>query len=375
MNQAQALRRGRHGDLTMLALACMLLSGAGAIAAEADWRADLAREVQRIDAAMPGELGVYVGRAGDDAAYRRHADRRWYLSSTVKVPVAIAVLEQVDAGKLQLDQQLMLRESDFVDGAGDMLFQKPGSRFTIAQLLQKSLQDSDSTATDMLIRHLGEDHLNARVREWTGGGFGRITTILQVRYDVYGALHPGVQHLTNRQILSLRQADAGEPRLEALAKLLGVPRAGLGRAGFDAAFEAYYRSGANSATLDAFARLLDRLVAGELLSDASTARVLDHMRKITTGARRIEAGLPAGTDFAQKTGTQIRRACNLGVLDPRRGRDGAVIVVACAEKFDALAEAEQAFAALGRALGATGVIAPLAADAARTGRSPPPSPH
>src|SRR5690606_26021506 len=140
-----------------------------------------------------------------------------------KVPVAIAVLEEVDAGRLSLDEERVLARTDFVDGAGDMLQHDPGARFSIATLLEKSLRDSDSTATDMLIRRIGEDHLNARIAAWTGGGFGPVTTILQVRYDAYGPLHPGVAGLDNMQLVALRNADAGEPRLQALASALGVP--------------------------------------------------------------------------------------------------------------------------------------------------------
>jgi beta-lactamase class A len=47
--------------------------------------------------------------------------------------------------------------------------------------------------------------------------------------------------------------------------------------------------------------------------------ILSHginMREIATGTHRIQAGLPPGTAFAPKTGTQLERACNLGVIDP-----------------------------------------------------------
>ena len=59
------------------------------------------QQVERIDQASPGSLGVYVKRldTGETMAYG--ADRFWYLGSTVKVPVAIAVLQQVDAGTLK----------------------------------------------------------------------------------------------------------------------------------------------------------------------------------------------------------------------------------------------------------------------------------
>ncbi|NZA25634.1 serine hydrolase [Luteimonas sp. SJ-92] len=328
-------------------------------APEPVWAAPLETAVREIDGDMPGDFGVYVRRLGEDAGtLDRAGDRRWYLSSTVKVPVAIAVLERVDAGELSLDRELVLAESDFVDGAGDMLAQEPGTGFSIAALLEKSLRDSDSTATDMLIRLLGEDALNRRIAEWSGGGFGPITTILQVRYDAYGALHPGVADLPNTALLRLRNAEAGEPRLAALARELGVPRAALDADDLESVFGAYYETGRNAATLEGFATVLEKLVTGRLLSPASTGLLLDHMRAISTGGARIQAGLPAGVDFAQKTGTQLARACNVGVLDPGRGAEGATLVLACAEDFDDLGQAERAFRALGGALAEVALAAP-----------------
>ena len=324
-----------------------------------EWLNPLAAAVGDIDDAMPGRFGVYVRRLGEGAGSLDLGDgRSWYLSSTVKVPVAIAVLERVDAGELSLEQEIELREQDFVDGAGDMLGREPGERFTIATLLEKSLRDSDSTATDMLIRQIGEVDLNRRVRDWLGRGFGRITTILQVRYDAYGDLHPGVVELTNMDLVGLRRAGDGDARLDALAGLLGVERGDLDAESIEAVFGRYYETGANSAPLGMFADLLEMLVRGELLSEGSTALLLDHMRNISTGDRRIQAGLPPGTDFAQKTGTQVARACNVGVINPEAVDEGATIVAACAEDYDDISQAEDAFQALGRALAESGLIAP-----------------
>jgi len=320
------------------------------------WVEALEAAAARIDDDMPGDFGLYVRRVGEKASVDRGRDRRWYLSSTIKIPVAIAVLEQVDAGQRSLDDELVLAQSDFIDGAGDMLAQKPGTRYSLATLIEKSLRDSDSTATDMLVRLVGETHLNQRVRHWVGDGFGPITSIVQVRYDAYGPLHPGMAKLSNMDLLRLRNAAAGEPRLAALAARLRVPRSELNAKDMDEVFNAYYATGRNSATLPAFGLLLEKLVRGELLSEASTQRLLDHMSRITTGTRRVQAGLPAGTVFAQKTGTQIQRACNVGVLAPERGADGAVLVAACAENFGELANAERAFQRLGTALAESGVL-------------------
>jgi beta-lactamase class A len=308
---------------------------AACAAPAADWAENLGAAAERIDAATPGALGLYVQRLSDGSELEREAGRAWYLSSTVKVPVAIAVLQAVE------------------DGSGDLIWQEPGARYSIGTLIGKSLRNSDSVATDMLIRALGEDELNRRIATWTDG-FGRITTLLQVRYDAYGELHPAVAKLSNMDLVALKQADAGAPRAAALAKALGVPPSEFALPSIEAAFERYYARGDNSATLEAFATVLRKLVAGELLDPRHTALLLGHMREITTGTRRIQAGLPPGTAFAQKTGTQLERACNLGVIDPAQA-DKAVLVVACLEKFGEIGDAERALADLGRAIQASGV--------------------
>jgi beta-lactamase class A len=303
---------------------------------------------------MPGTLGVHVRRIQDGARVDHNSDRDWYLASVVKVPVAMAILEKVSSGEITLDETLILQEGDFVDGAGDLVWQDPGLEISIGELVGKSIRDSDSVATDMLIRRLGEDHLNRRVRAWVGRGFQPITTILQVRYDVYGQAHPGVADLDNRQIVSLRAADAGAPRLQALAGLLGVDADELDGGGFDALFDAYYATGRNAAPLPLMADLLERLEDDAPLARPQRALLLDQMGSITTGDSRIAAGLPQGSRFAQKTGTQIRRACNVGIVNP--GEPSAVIVAACAEDFEEIGQAERAFAALGRALADSGAL-------------------
>lgn len=329
-------------------------SGAGRDAGSTQWSRALAARVEAIDEAMPGRLGVHVRRLSDDSRFDRGSDRKWYLASTVKVPVAIAVLEQVEAGELSLDQTLVLQESDFVDGAGDLIWQDPGFELSIGDLIGRSVRDSDSTATDMLVRLVGERHLNRRLRAWTGGGFNDITTIIQVRYDAYGPTHPGVARLSNMDLVGLRNADAGEPRLQALADALGVARGELDAEGLDSVFERYYDLGLNSGHLHAFGDLLAALERGELLDAGHTDLLRGHMAAITTGDSRIAAGLPPGTGFAQKTGTQVARACNVGILDP--GGDDAIVLAACAEAFEDIGQAEQAFQALGRALAEVGVL-------------------
>lgn len=340
----------RHRAALALGLLCALSLAVHA----GDRVAELAQAIEQIEARMPGNFGVYVKHLGSGDEVDHKANRLWYLSSTVKVPLAIAVLQRVEKKELTLDDRMELKQSHFVDGAGDLLRQKPGTRLPLDTLLEKSLVDSDSVATDMLIELLGEDAFNRQIREsMVATGFKPFTTILQVRYDAYAKLHPRASELSNMDYLKIRGAGATSARVETFRRKLDLSADQLEVDTLEEAFERYYQSELNSGTLVGFGELLERLVKGELLDAAHTDKMLGYMERITTGDKRLSAGLPEGTTLAQKTGTQIARACNVGVVHPR-SLDKAVVVVACAEKYNALSEAERAFQELSKALERTG---------------------
>jgi len=290
-----------------------------------------------MDAKSAGNLGVYLKeiKTGDEVAYQ--AERPWYLSSTTKVPIAIALLREVEAGKISLSQKLVLQSSDYVDGAGELLSRKPGESFTVSFLLNRMLTLSDSSATDMLVRLVGEEKVNAFVAEQ--GGFGKLTTILGVRYGAFGELHPNAAKLTNLDYLSFKKGKTYDERLQLFAQGIGVNRTALRATSIEAAFERYYAKGENSASLKAFGLMLEKLKTGKLLNAKHTKLMLDTMAKTTTGSQRIKAALPAGAVFAQKTGTQVGRICNVGLVNSTL--PDALVVAACVEKFSSFADAEK----------------------------------
>lgn len=334
----------------ILAAVAAVAAATPAITETGDWTARLGSEIKAIDDRFEGNLGVYVKHLGDGRTLGHRIDRDWYLASTIKIPLAIAVMQLAEAGELSLDQELTLAETDYVDGTGALLWEDPGARYTLAELIGHSTENSDSTATDMLIRTIGEDRFNRRIREhMVADGFGRITSILQVRHDAYAEVDPDARDLTNMDFIDLKTASDLEQRFTSLLDKLGIDPDQACVGSIREAFERYYARGLNAGRLDAMGRILESLVRGELLNQDHTEKLLGHMIEVTTGDDRIKAGLPEDTVFAHKTGTQIARACNVGVIHPHGDTD-AVVVAACAENFERLADAEQAFAALGRAL-------------------------
>jgi len=330
----------------LLALATMAPARAGS-----DWPLRLQQRLADLDATTAGEVGVYVRDLDSGERVGRLADESWYLASGIKVLVAIAVLRAVDAGECSLDEPLVLQADDYVDGAGTTNRHPPGSALAVDGLLQQMIIASDNTATDVLIRRIGLARVNAVAAELLPG-FDRITTLADVRRHAYSQFHPAAFGLSSADLLELRR-HGGAARIARLAELLQVPADAFPLASLDAAFDAYYATGLNTATLAAYGDMLAALRAGQALGADSTAYLLALMSRIETGRQRLQQGLPAGTHFAHKTGTQHRRACDFGIVEHAGRR---LAVAACVRGAPRLADSERALREVAGAITASGVF-------------------
>lgn len=347
---------------TRLLLAALLCASTGqtAIAQEAfEWSGPFLARLAQVDRQTPGHLGVYVKDMQTGISVSYHGEEPWYLASTVKVPVAIAVMRWIEQNELTLDSPVALLASDYVDGAGPTNSHAPGKALSVRFLLDQMLIHSDNTASDMLIRLVGIEQVNAVARELAPEGLGPITSLADVRRLIYGELHPAARQLSGKDFLALRQQPNDAGRLALLPRLIGVERRALASISLNEAYERYYATPFNSGTLKAYGDLLSALDAGTALGPASTGYLLSVMRRVETGKQRIKAGLPPGTGFAHKTGTQRARICDAGLVD-QPDSDSALstrlVIVACVRGVASAAQAERALRGTGEAVTAAGLI-------------------
>lgn len=360
-----AAGRGRR---VLLAL-CLGVSTVSAAAAPS-WQERLTAELARIDAVPNGpRIGVYARDLASGESVSFQAGQSWYLASTVKVPVAIAVLRGIARGAYTLDTPVTLRADDYVDGAGATNRQAVGAALPIRFLLEQMVIHSDNTASDMLIGLVGLAQVNAVAAEVAPGGFGPITRLAEVRRATYGQLVPAANSLAGRELLLLRQQRDDSARLQVLARLVQVPVRDFRLATLGEAYDAYYATGLNTGRLDAYGELLARLADGQLLPPAQTRYLLGLMERVVTGPQRIRAGLPAGARFAHKTGTQRGRFCDAGIVQPAGGT--RVLVVACTRGELSLVRAERALRDVGTALCRSGVLTQGVPDAPSCAVRPP----
>jgi beta-lactamase class A len=88
-------------------------------------------------------------------------------ASTIKIPILIALFQQIDRGEIKLDEQLTLQKSMLAAGSGSLAKSPVGSKFSVQELATKMITISDNTAANLLLDRLGgKDKLNLQFRSW-----------------------------------------------------------------------------------------------------------------------------------------------------------------------------------------------------------------
>jgi beta-lactamase class A len=86
-------------------------------------------------------------------------------ASTIKFPILIALFQ--DAGRVKLNDTLVMRRDLMTGGSGTMRYKRAGSKFSLLETATKMITISDNTATNMIIDRLGgKAKLNQRFRTW-----------------------------------------------------------------------------------------------------------------------------------------------------------------------------------------------------------------
>ncbi|HEY9825554.1 MAG TPA: serine hydrolase, partial [Stenomitos sp.] len=125
-------------------------------------------QVQALAAAQSGLLpGMFFYNPDNGAYLDINGDKSFSAASTIKLPIFIAFFQDVDAGKIRLDEQLTMRKDLIASESGDMQYQSPGTKFSALETADKMITISDNTATNMIIDRLGgAAQLNQRFKLW-----------------------------------------------------------------------------------------------------------------------------------------------------------------------------------------------------------------
>ncbi|MFN7227621.1 MAG: serine hydrolase [Synechococcaceae cyanobacterium] len=92
----------------------------------------------------------------DDGRYAQlQPDRALPAASSIKTPILLVGLEDLDAGKLRWNEPLPLTPEVKGDGAGWMGSKPLGTRFPLFEVATEMIRVSDNSATNLMIKRLG----------------------------------------------------------------------------------------------------------------------------------------------------------------------------------------------------------------------------
>ena len=116
--------------------------------------AALRRTLDSISDAHHGVVGFTIVNLDTGERLSRRGDEPFPTASLIKVPIAVAVMEQVAAGPLSLDDRITVLRIEKVPGAGILQFLHDGAEITIRDAAWLMLTLSDNTATNLLLSRI-----------------------------------------------------------------------------------------------------------------------------------------------------------------------------------------------------------------------------
>jgi beta-lactamase class A len=119
---------------------------------------ELRNEIEQIVSAAKGRVGVAATVLETGESVSLNGNEQFPMQSVYKLPIAMAVLKEVDAAKIKLNQKVPVKKSDFVRiGQRSPVRDKypNGTELSVGDLLQFMVSESDGTASDVLLNFVG----------------------------------------------------------------------------------------------------------------------------------------------------------------------------------------------------------------------------
>jgi len=206
------------------ALSAFLATSVGAQAPRPDvsgGRADATMQHLMDDLAAHhhGKVSLYAKALRTGQTVAINADTPVNTASVIKVAIMLETMYQVKEGKVSFDDTLTLDKSDQVSGSGVLLLFHTPAPINFETALVMMITQSDNTATNLVLEHVGRERVNARLRSL---GFSITTSIRPIGHPDQGDQSPtlkpfGIGRTTAREMAgileSIQRCDLGDRTL------------------------------------------------------------------------------------------------------------------------------------------------------------------
>ncbi len=231
---------------------------------------EMTGELGKMATKYPGRVSIYLKDLKTGKTWMHHPDDLFPAASLIKVPVMIAAFYKIRDGQLALDERIAISRHNRVGGSGSLKWRPDGTKLTVRELLVHMINESDNTATKMVLDRLGIGYV-------------------QQQFPRMGLLYTGIYE----EGMSIK---GGRVMHE------------------------------NYTTAREMTSLMDKIYTGQAVDKVSSEVMLEILKKPKATASRLAKGMPAGWEIAHKTGL-LRQACHDSAVFLTPNGDYAVTVL------------------------------------------------
>ncbi|TAL64878.1 MAG: serine hydrolase [Legionella sp.] len=248
---------------------------------------DLLRKISSIEKNSKVIIGVSAILIEKNKMITHNGTKRFFMASTIKLPIAIAFLHRVDEKKDSLNRSMTLDFKNSVPGSGSLYhtFERRKTSVSMQRILKLMMIESDNSASDALLHAAkGPVYVTKRMGEI---GFKNVIinrSILQILMDTN---HVARSYLKTHHTVYLWKRIFNQTPLWQKVS----------------AWQRFEKDIRDTITPNDMALLLVKLFKGQILSEESTNLLIHIMEQCRTGRHRIKGLLPHYVKVAHKTGT------------------------------------------------------------------------
>ena len=110
---------------------------------------------------------IYVWEYENGKYVDINSEEIYSAASIIKLPVLVRLFKSIEANQMTIYDEMTLTNYYQSSGSGDLQYAQTGRKYSLDQLAKTMIQDSDNTATNMLMSKMGGmDDINIGLRDW-----------------------------------------------------------------------------------------------------------------------------------------------------------------------------------------------------------------
>lgn len=96
-----------------------------------------------------------------------NGDTQYSAASIIKLPVLVRMFKSIEANQMTIYDEMILTDYYKSSGSGGLQYAQTGRKFSLDALAKTMIQDSDNSATNMIMSKIGGmDDVNVGLRDW-----------------------------------------------------------------------------------------------------------------------------------------------------------------------------------------------------------------